>query len=57
MPDPLDVIEMREALRNLASLSRIFYQELVDEGFDKRQALTLTGAWLAALTKPVGGSE
>ena len=49
MSDPLDVVEMREALRNIASLSRTFYQELVDEGFDKKQALTLVGAWLAAL--------
>jgi hypothetical protein len=49
--EEMDRVEMLQAMKNIASLSRTFYLQLLEEGFDKKQALTLTAAWLASLSK------
>lgn len=49
MIDPMDQVEMRNAITNAAQMTRAFYLECVAEGFSKREALTLSGNFLAAL--------
>jgi hypothetical protein len=50
-PDHLDIIEAREALKGLAHLAYGFFRELQSEGFDKKQALSITIAWLQTIPR------
>lgn len=46
MPDPLDEVEIMNSVRNMAKMAWVFFTTLQEEGFDKTQALGLTGRWL-----------
>jgi len=39
--DPLDAIEMRKAIMDLAELVREYYKSLLAQGFSKREAMEL----------------
>lgn len=52
MSDPLDRVELLHALAGMAEATRQFYQELLNEGFSKQEALHLTTAWLTAASTP-----
>ena len=52
--DPVDIVEMRQALKGIAELTKTFYDELKEQGFSDSEALKLTTTWLAATS---GGSS
>jgi hypothetical protein len=47
--DHLDTIEAETGTRDFAHLVRLFYQSLIAEGFGKREAMTITLAWMRAM--------
>lgn len=49
--DPMDAIEMRQALTNMAGLVRHFHIQLVAEGFTELEALKLATTWLAEIVR------
>lgn len=44
--DPIDEVEVLNGMRNVARMARAFYEELLAQGFDAKDALVLTGGWL-----------
>lgn len=48
--EPMDAVEMVNTMVNLASGARAFFNQLVEEGFEKNDALRLTAAWIAGLS-------
>jgi len=51
---PLDTIEAENGMRNLARLTRVFFDELASEGFEPQSALYLTREWLVATIENSG---
>lgn len=52
MSDPLTSIEMLNGMSDLAKSMRVFYTELIDEGFNKSEALSLTLTLLSTVMRP-----
>jgi hypothetical protein len=46
MTNELDRIEILKGMRDMAEMTHAYYAELVDKGFTKKEALTLTEAWV-----------
>lgn len=42
---------MSRQTTSMAKSVRVFFDALINEGFDEHQALTLTAAWLTAITR------
>ena len=42
--------QMKAAMKDLAVMSKAYYDELVDAGFSKEEAMTLTVNWSARIT-------
>lgn len=47
--DPMDAVETINSMRNLASATKAFYDQLLVDGFDKADALRLTMAWVGGM--------
>lgn len=47
--DPMDAVEMLNSMKNLASGAWTFYKQLLEEGFEKADALKLACARVAGL--------
>ncbi len=43
---PMDMVEVLNAMRNIASGAWAMYQALKEEGFPEAEALKLVGAWM-----------
>lgn len=48
--DPMDAVEIANAMVNIANAARTFYDELRQQDFTESQALKLTAAWLHGVT-------
>jgi hypothetical protein len=45
----MDSVETLNSMRNVATATKAFYDQLVDEGFEKADALRLTMAWVGGM--------
>ena len=50
--DPITRIETEQGIRDVAHIMRVFFIQLIDEGFTHIEALQMTNAYLAALLVP-----
>jgi hypothetical protein len=57
MSDPMDEIEGVKGMRDLAIMARAFYDGLREQGFDQRDAITLTGNWTRAVIAANSGNK
>ena len=57
--NPVDTIELLNGIRNIVQMVRTYYDEALEQGFDKRQALALAvnyqEAMLAGAMRGGGG--
>ena len=51
--DPLNAIETMNAVSDMAKMMRVFYRELVHQGFTTNEALALTMTYLTAALGPL----
>jgi hypothetical protein len=54
-PTPIDVIEIKNWISNLSELTWTFFNELTNQGFQRKEALVLTTTWLAEMTRASKG--
>jgi hypothetical protein len=43
---PMDAVEVLQVMRNLGAAVKAFHDELIEQGFEKEEALRLTVAWI-----------
>lgn len=53
--DDLDQIQAEKGLQDMAHLTWVFYAALRDEGFGRREAMSITMTWMVHTIN--GGSE
>jgi hypothetical protein len=46
-------VEPSADMRQAANLTRQYYLALIEQGFNKDQALSLTASWIAAIVTPM----
>ena len=46
MGHPMDEVEVRATVKNIAKMAWAMFNDLKEEGFDNGQAMKLVGAWL-----------
>lgn len=51
----MDEVEGKQAMRGMAALIRVFYEELLSQGFEEAEALRLTSEYVRGLAS--GGSS
>jgi len=57
MSDPLNEVEAKNAMRDLAAMTWAFYSALRDEGFKTGEALTITCAWINTMASAQPSEE
>jgi hypothetical protein len=48
-PDPVDELEMRQAMRGLAQMMVVFVEELREYGFSDSESMRLAAAYLSGI--------